>query len=129
MPSSITPDPTAPQTPAPVGYYCDHSDEPGDARTHHEWTWVEGEGNVFQPAPNTISSHLGLQDYLPAEKRAQRCPRAVPVYAIDAPALLAEIDRLRAERDLLANTLNGTARMAGRQANEIERLRTQGGAR
>lgn len=50
--------------------------------------------------------------------------------AEDVPTLLAEIDRLRRERDLFANTLNGTARMAGRQANEIERLRsTEGGTK
>lgn len=66
--------------PKPVGYYCDHSDEPHDARTHHDWEFVEYEGWVFQHKPDTISSHAGTQEYLTPEQQKQRCPRAVPVY-------------------------------------------------
>lgn len=80
----------------PVGYYCDHSDEPIDARTHHDWEFVEGEGFVFQHQPNTITAlcHTG-RTYLKPESREQRCARAVPVYP--GPAVEAELDRLRDE--------------------------------
>ncbi|MER7788594.1 hypothetical protein [Streptomyces sp. NPDC097640] len=64
----------------PVGYYCDHSDEPMDERTHHEWDLVDYEGWVFQHKPETISAHIGTQDYLTPEQQKQRCPRAVAVY-------------------------------------------------
>ncbi|WP_030764876.1 hypothetical protein [Streptomyces sp. NRRL F-2664] len=66
---------------APIGYYCDHSDEPHDARTHHDWEWVEGEGLVFTHQPDTISAHIGLQRYLKPENQERRCPRAEPVYS------------------------------------------------
>ncbi|MFB6955500.1 hypothetical protein ACFCYB_00330 [Streptomyces sp. NPDC056309] len=80
----------------PVGYYCDHTDEPIDARTHHDWEFVEGEGFVFQHQPDTITalSHTE-QTYLKPEHREQRCARAVPVYP--GPAVEAELDRLRDE--------------------------------
>ncbi|MEU1787042.1 hypothetical protein ABZ553_14450 [Streptomyces sparsogenes] len=67
----------------PVGYYCDHSDEPTGARTHHEWNLVDDQGWVFQHQPNTISAHAGLQEYLTSEQQKQRCPRAVAVYTVD----------------------------------------------
>ena len=41
----------------------------------------------------------------------------------DIDALLAEIERLRAARDRFEAILNDTSRLAGRQANEVERLR------
>lgn len=82
--------------PEPVGFYCDHSDEPLGARTHHGWEWDEvNGGHTFQHMPNTISSHTGPdQAYLKPEDRERRCPRALPVYAVDAPALLARIAEL-----------------------------------
>lgn len=80
----------------PVGYYCDHSDEPHDARTHHDWEFVEGEGFVFQHGPNTNSAFTYVdRPYLKPENREQRCPRAVPVYP--GPAVEAELERLRDE--------------------------------
>lgn len=80
----------------PVGYYCDHSDEPTDARTHRDWEFVEGEGFVFQHQPNTNSAlSFAEQKYLRPERREQRCERAVPVYV--GPAVDAELDRLRNE--------------------------------
>lgn len=75
----------------PVGYYCDHADEL--VRTHHSWEHVEGEGFVFQHQPNTISAHTGLEEYLSPEKREIRCPRALPVYAGDVPALRTELEK------------------------------------
>lgn len=83
----------------PVGYYCDHSDEPHDARTHHDWEWVEGEGHVFQHSPNTVGSHSGTRDWLTPKQREQRCPREVPVYA--GP----DVDRLLAENAELEKAL------------------------
>ncbi|MFE6903836.1 hypothetical protein ACFVFJ_44645 [Streptomyces sp. NPDC057717] len=81
---------------APVGYFCDHSDEPIGARTHHDWEWAEGEGYVFQHQPDTISSHSSVdQRYLKSEDRETRCPRAVPVYA--GPVVDAELAAVRAE--------------------------------
>lgn len=80
----------------PVGYYCDHSDEPRDARTHHDWEFVEGEGFVFQNGPDTNSAFTYVdRPYLKPEDRERRCPRAVPVYS--GPAIDAELDRLRNE--------------------------------
>ena len=71
-------------TTAPIGYYCDHSDEPMGERTHHEWDLVEDQGWVFQHKPETISAHSGLQEYLTPEQQKQRCPRATAVYTVDA---------------------------------------------
>ncbi|MFD5294724.1 hypothetical protein ACFWJU_05905 [Streptomyces mutabilis] len=83
---------------APVGYYCDHSDEPANARTHHDWEFIEGESFVFQPRPETTSAFTYAdRPYLKPEDRETRCARAVPLYA--APALLAELAAVRAERD------------------------------
>lgn len=80
----------------PVGYYCDHSDEPVDGRTHHDWEFVEGEGFVFQHQPNTTSALCHTRRaYLKPEHREQRCARAVPVYP--GPAVNAELDQLRDE--------------------------------
>ncbi|MFG3510203.1 hypothetical protein ACGF5F_32425 [Streptomyces sp. NPDC047821] len=90
-----------------VGYYCDHSDEPLDARTHHDWEWVEGEGFVFQHQPDTISAQLGAQDYLSPEKRGRRCPRAKAVYSVDTvESLLAEIAKLQAKLDVRERQLD-----------------------
>ena len=95
----------------PDGYYCDHSDEPWDARTHHGWEWVEGEGNVFTHQPNTINAHIGFQEYLKPEDRETRCPRAEAVYrSSKVEPLLAELEELRLQ---LAT--------AERQSAEIER--------
>ncbi|WP_306317312.1 MULTISPECIES: hypothetical protein [unclassified Streptomyces] len=85
-----------PQPFTPVGFYCDHSDEPDGQRTHHDWEWVEGEGHVFTHKPDTISAHMAAdQRYLKPEKRGTRCSRALPVYT--EHALLAEVQRLKAE--------------------------------
>jgi hypothetical protein len=82
----------------PVGYYCDHSDEPGNARTHHGWEWVEGQGNVFQHQPNIISAQIGFQEYLKPEERDRRCPRAEAVYPASVVRhLTAEIAELQAK--------------------------------
>ncbi|MFC5744771.1 hypothetical protein [Actinomadura rugatobispora] len=76
----------------PVGFYCDHSDEPLGKRTHEGWAWTADDDMVWQRQPDVISSHQS------AERAAtRRCPRAVPVYAVDVPALLAERDRARAD--------------------------------
>lgn len=65
----------------PVGFYCDHSDEPHDARTHHDWEFVEEQGLVFQPRPETVSSFsYADRPYLKPEDRETRCARAVPLY-------------------------------------------------
>jgi len=82
-----------------VGYYCDHSDEPWDARTHHDWEWIEGEGLVFTHQPDTISSHGGAdRQYLAEEKRGIRCSRAQAVYpAATVTGLLAENAELRTQ--------------------------------
>lgn len=90
----------------PVGYHCDHSDEPYDARTHHEWEYAEDEGLVFQHMPDVVSSHRGPRDYLSPEQQGQRCPRALPVYDADVPALLAEVDQLRKQAEELDNDLD-----------------------
>ncbi|MEU3665806.1 hypothetical protein [Streptomyces virginiae] len=83
---------------APVGYYCDHSDEPHDARTHHDWEWVEGEGLVFTHQPNTINAQLGPRDYLKPEDRDRQCPRAVPVYSESLLNLItADLNETRTE--------------------------------
>ncbi|MGW5123249.1 hypothetical protein ACWEQ7_04140 [Streptomyces sp. NPDC004069] len=85
---------TAPLT--PVGYYCDHSDEPHDARTHHDWEFVDGEGLVFQHRPETTSAlNYADRQYLKPEDRETRCARAVPVYP--GPAVEAVLDQLRDE--------------------------------
>lgn len=91
----------------PVGYFCDHSNEPYNARTHHDWEWdEENGGHTFQHLPNTISAHTGVdRGYLKPEDAERRCPRAVPVYAVDAPALLADIARLTAENKALTEAL------------------------
>ncbi|MFS4103845.1 hypothetical protein [Streptomyces sp. PD-S100-1] len=82
----------------PVGYYCDHSDEPADARTHRDWEFIEGEGLVFQHRPETDSALTFVdRPYLRAENRETRCPRAVPVYT--GPVVDAELAAVRAERD------------------------------
>lgn len=83
----------------PVGYYCDHSDEPLGTGTHYQWEYVEGKGRVFQHMPEVVSCHTGLKDYLAPDQRDQRCPRALPVYDVDVPVLLAEVERLREELD------------------------------
>ncbi|MGW3321081.1 hypothetical protein [Streptomyces virginiae] len=99
--------PDSPQV-EPVGYYCDHSDEPVDARTHHDWEWVDGEGLVFTRQPNTISAQLGLQRYLGPD-RDQRCLRAEPVYSAALLTLVtADLDETRKQRDI-----------AERRANEL----------
>jgi hypothetical protein len=80
----------------PVGYYCDHSDEPSGARTHHDWEFVEGDGFVFQHDPGTNSAFTYVdRPYLKPEDHERRCPRAVPLYP--GPAVDAELDRLRDE--------------------------------
>ncbi|WP_030169124.1 hypothetical protein [Streptomyces sp. NRRL S-813] len=82
----------------PVGYYCDHSDEPHDARTHHDWVFVEGEGFVFQHRPETTSALTFVdRPYLKAQDQETRCPRAVPVYP--GTTVDAELAAVRAERD------------------------------
>lgn len=83
----------------PVGYYCDHSDEPWDARTHHDWEWTEGKGFVFTHQPDTISAHSGTdQRYLADAKRSIRCARAQAVYpAALVTSLQAENAELRAQ--------------------------------
>jgi hypothetical protein len=91
----------------PVGFYCDHSEEPYGARTHHDWEHVEGKGFVFQHQPETITalSHVE-QTYLKPADREKRCARAVPVYA--APTVAAvrkERDEARARVDELETEL------------------------
>lgn len=88
----------------PVGYYCDHSGEPHTASSHHEWVWVEGEGLVFRHEPDVSQALTGPKNYLGPE-RAQRCSREVPVYAVDVPVLLGEVDRLRAAGQHLGGAL------------------------
>ncbi|MFC5634671.1 hypothetical protein [Streptomyces bullii] len=76
----------------PVGYYCDHSDEPNDARTHHDWEFVEDEGFVFQPRPETTSAFTYAdRPYLKPEDNETRCARAVPLYM--GPTVAAELER------------------------------------
>ena len=119
---------TEQQTPSvqPVGYFCDHSDEPFDARTHYDWEWDEvNGGHTFQHAPNTISAHTGVdRGYLKPEDRDRRCPRALPVYAIDVPALLARIAELEAERHTTNEALSDAAealREKGARIAELEK--------
>lgn len=75
----------------PVGFYCDHSDEPHTASSHHEWVWIEGQGLVFQHEPDVVKAFSWPKDYFGPEKNRQ-CPRAVPVYAVDVPGLLGEVE-------------------------------------
>lgn len=105
----------SPSTPEPVGFYCDHSGEPADARTHHDWEFVDG-GFVFTHQPEIIRSHGGTQDYLKPEQREQRCPRAVPVYAVDVPSLLAEL----ADRD---RTVGYYSKQSQRRKAELQGAR------
>ncbi|MGS2645922.1 hypothetical protein [Streptosporangium sp. G12] len=79
----------------PVGYHCDHSDEP-TGTSHHEWEWVEGEGLVFQPAPS-VSMSLTHPKNRAGSGDSWQCPRAVPVYAVDAPALARGLHEAEAE--------------------------------
>lgn len=83
----------------PVGYYCDHSDEPYNARTHYDWEWTEEHGFVFMHKPDTISSHGGMdQRYLAEAKRGIRCSRAEALYpARIVTGLIAETAELRAQ--------------------------------
>lgn len=82
----------------PVGYYCDHSDEPLDGRTHHGWEWDEEYGGrTFQHLPDTISAvEFADRAYLTPEENERRCPRALPLYTSDVPGLVAEVERLKA---------------------------------
>lgn len=89
MSESKTPTPT----PEPVGFYCDHSDEEPGKRTHEGWEWTDEE-RVWTHQPTIVSSHAGPHEW---DMDRRLCPRAVPVYAVDAPALLAERDRARAD--------------------------------
>jgi hypothetical protein len=76
----------------PVGFYCDHSDEPHDARTHHDWEFVEGEGLVFQHKPETVSAfNYADRPYLKPGESETRCARAVPLYT--GPTVTAELKR------------------------------------
>lgn len=81
------------ETPKPVGYWCDHTDEPRDARTHEGWDLTD-DGQEWTRQPGTISAHTGLDEWDPEQRR---CPKAVPVYSIDAPALTAQVERLTAD--------------------------------
>lgn len=80
------------ETPKPVGYWCDHTDEPLGHRTHEGWDWTD-DGRAWAPQPDTITAHTGLDTWDPEQRR---CPKAVPVYAIDAPALTAHVEQLTA---------------------------------
>ncbi|WP_055477647.1 hypothetical protein [Sphaerimonospora mesophila] len=91
---------------APVGFFCDHSDEPHTASSHHEWVWVDGQGLVFQQQPDVSKALTWPQNYLGPERAAQRCSRAVPVYAVDMPRLLGEVDRLRVAGKHLGGALD-----------------------
>ncbi|MCC5574547.1 hypothetical protein IMZ11_02690 [Microtetraspora sp. AC03309] len=105
----------------PVGYHCDHSDEPPfNARTHHDWEYVDGEGYVFQHMPDTVRALSFPRGYLSPEQQAERCPRAVPVYAVDVPALAAEVERLHA---LLASQQEEANASLRKLADENRRLR------
>lgn len=87
-----------PKTPEPVGFYCDHSDEEPGKRTHEGWEWTDTE-RVWTQQPTIVTSHgAGPHEW---DEERRMCPRAVPVYAVDAPALLAEVERLRSELDRL----------------------------
>lgn len=87
--------------PEPVGFYCDHTDEPSGESTHEGWEWTD-EGQVWQRQPTTISQYGGRPHGWDTEKRV--CPRAVPVYAVDVPALTAALATARQERqDFAAN--------------------------
>jgi hypothetical protein len=113
----------------PVGYHCDHSDEPYGARTHHSWEWNEnGGGFVYGPHPDTISSHTGPdQAYLKPEDRGIRCPRAVPVYAVGVPALLAEVERLAARVAELEAERHTTNEALSEAAEELRDANTAAG--
>ncbi|MFB7461253.1 hypothetical protein [Streptomyces sp. NPDC056188] len=105
----------------PVGFYCNHSDEPNGARSHHDWEFVEGEGFVFQHHPDTISA-LTYPDapYLKDGQQEQRCARAVPVYP--GPDVDAELAKLRAERDKFCDrvdTLTAVAKGNKRHVQEM----------
>ncbi len=73
----------------PVGFYCNHEDEPLGSRTHQAQSWTD-DGLQVEANPHVYKA-IGWE---------QTCPRAVPVYAVDVPALLAEADRLRVKLDL-----------------------------
>lgn len=115
------------QTPEPVGYFCDHSDEPYGARTHYDWEWDEvNGGHTFQHAPNTISAHTGVdRGYLKPEDAERRCPRALPVYAVDVPALLARINELEAERHSTNEALSEAAEALRAKDQRIAELETR----
>lgn len=99
------------EIPTPVGYYCDHSDEPRGQRTHEGWAWTD-DSREWMLQPDTISAHGGTTDWDP-ERRV--CPRAVPVYAVDASALTAQVERLTAERDRIAEVREAAVREAKRE--------------
>ena len=86
-------------TPEPVGVFCTHEDETSGQYTHEGWGWTD-EGREWVVQPDTYMSHGPV----PAEGEP-RCPRAVPVYAVDVPALMRELDEARAEAKRLRSEL------------------------
>lgn len=99
------PDPT---TPEPVGYYCDHSDEPFDARTHEGWEHTD-EGAFWGRTPSVITSHQGVPD------DGRLCPRAVPVFTAEQvrAAVAAEMTRLREDLQARIKDHDMAAKFAG----------------
>lgn len=66
--------------PAPVAYYCDHEDEPYDARTHVRSN-AEGRSKPVGSIDTSISRSLsfGRYDYTTRSYLPPLCPRAVPL--------------------------------------------------
>lgn len=117
-----------PKTPEPVGFYCDHSDEEPGKRTHEGWEWTDTE-RVWTQQPTIVTSHdAGPHEW---DEERRMCPRAVPVYAVDAPALRAEVERLRSREAGLIRSRRecerGIANLAAAlDAAEIKRDRLSG---
>jgi hypothetical protein len=91
-------------TPVPVGFYCDHSDEEPGKRTHEGWEWTD-EGRVWTHQPTIVSSHANPCEW---DEDRRLCPRAVPVYVEDVPALVAERDEARSELERVRKSLEQT---------------------
>ncbi len=105
---------------SPVGFYCDHSDEPPVARLHYKWQFVDGEGWALHSDSSVVKALTLPGDHQGREHEMPRCPRAVPVYAVDAPALAAELDELCAQN---AKTEDNFTSYAETVAMELARLR------
>jgi hypothetical protein len=104
----------------PVGFYCDHSDDPPGERVHDRWEYVDGEGWTLQEDSTVVKALTLPGDRRGREQVTPRCLRAVPVYAVDAPALAAELDDLRAQN---AKTEDNFTSYAETVAMELARLR------